>query len=618
MSKRFIALLALVALALGSYIAIFERASVTSKEQNERAGRVLGSFVRDKVEQLSIQRRGTRVVLSRKRQEDGSFAGFHVLEPFVAKADDDAVDQVLGELEWLSARRTLTSISAQDEQRFGLDKPRYRVGYAVGGRSHTLSVGAGDVHGESVYVRLDDAPSAYVVPRTLLEVLDHEPGHFRDKQLFSDLTVAWAQKLSLTRGTANGSFRKQGGRWWVDAQPAVYADDKRIDELLHALSELRAAHFLDATQRVKAEAAAKLVHDRVDVSVVPDETREDQKARQLSLQLAGPCADHSGEQYARVSSSASAEALWVCIADAELQPFTVGSAPLQEPRLFGADISAIESFVLALGQTQLSLARDGETWKARSGSAAERVGAVDRESVEAWLSELAAARALRFVASSAPEAVSFEPRGSLTLELPHGKRERIVFGNLSPRAELPVKRGDEPLVVMFPASLADRLTPSPGRFSSLEVWAARQPSEVVAVEASAQGRARISTLRDGAWSFGAPATPLDELRMRELVRALVDLRARSFVGDQLRAGHGVGGEGAHVKLVLRDGGALSLELGAATDRGAYARVDGRAVVEVGSEVVAAVSELAGGPRAPVPAAEVEDDDEEESAHEHAH
>jgi hypothetical protein len=637
MNKRGIVVLGLVALLLLAYVLLFERASVTSKERSERSGRVLVSFVREKVERLTVQRNGTRVVLSRTPRDDGTFAGFRVLAPYAAKADDDAVDQVLGELEWLSAKRTLDAITPQDEQRFGLSTPRYRVSFEAGRDQHTLAIGHDDVHGDGVYVRVDGEPRAYVVPKSVVDVLAHEPGHFRDKQLFPELTVAWARKLEIVRGTTQHRFSKDDGRWWIAQEPKVYADGKRVDELLHTLSELRAAHYLEPSELAAAKAAFAGDVTRVEVAVVPDETREDKKPRTPVLVIAAPCAAHPGERYARAEPGDGTEAPAVCVAAADLVPLEIGNEPLRELRLFASEVSAVHSFVLAQGKQKLALAREGEHWKAQSGTAAESVGSVDGEAVETWLSDLAAARAVQFAPAS-----DFVATGSLTLELADDKREQLAFGALSASGELPVKRGSEPSLAMFPASVFDRLQPTPGRFVSLELWGKHQPSEVVKIEASAAGRSRVTILDAGQWrvsevgaragvASAAPAAVLDSERVREVVRALVDLRARSYASDQLRPGMGLEGKGTgaaasrsgdaatRLRLGLQDGSALTLELGAATDRGAYARVDGRSIVEVGSDVLAAIVELAGGPRAPEPppqqVGDEHEDEDDEAEHE---
>ncbi|MDB4973268.1 MAG: hypothetical protein JWN48_1609, partial [Myxococcaceae bacterium] len=501
MSKRAILLLALLALALAAYIAVFERDSVTSKERAERVGRVLVSFVRDKVDRLSIQRKGTRVVLVRKKLDDGARAGFEVKEPFAATADDDAVDQVLGELEWLSARRTLDPISPADEKSFGLDAPRYRVSYEAAGESHSLSVGQLDVHGDGVYVQVDREPRAYVVPKSLPETLAREPGDYREKQLFPGLVVAWAQKVELTQESGALTLLKEQGRWWLSGEPKTYASGKELDTLLHALSELRATRYPAVAH---ADALFSEPQQRIAVAVVPDEAREDKQAESFTLEIAGACADHPGERYVRSAARTQSASLVACVREEDLAALPRSVDRLRESRLFGAEASAIARFVLVRGKDTLSLARDGEGWKADADVATEQAGQVDRTAVEAWLSELASARAVSFLPLG-----PFEERGSLTLELSDKKSERIALGDLSAVGELIVRRGDEQQLVSFPGSLFDRLQPTRGRFAPLAVWPGHQPSEVVRVSAHYAAQARVLTLQSGSWRADDPAAVVD-------------------------------------------------------------------------------------------------------------
>lgn len=608
MSKRAIAVLGVITAALLAYVLGFERTSVTSKELAERKGRVLTSFVRDKVERLELERNHKRIVLERKPDDEGELRGFRVLEPFQAEADEDLVDQVLGELEWLSARRTLAGLSAEDEKRFGLHAPRYRVAYAIGGARHVLEVGNEDVHGEGVYTRVDREARAHVVPKTLLDVLKHEPGEFRDKQQLPDLTVAWARKLAIHQ-QAITTLTKEKERWWLELEPRGYADDKRVEALLNALADLRAVRYVEPEQQAQAEAALAAPSVRIEVDVVPDETREDRTAKQLGLAIGGPCLGHEGERYARTLPRGAP----VCIRDQDAQALTVSASELRDLRLIRAEPSAVESFELVRGKDKLAVARDGEKWKADGAP-------VDRDTIDAWLTELGAERASRVFA-----APNFREQGSFTLVALGGKRERISIGE-ERAGELLVKRDDEPVVAAFPASLADRLAPVRTRFASLALWSGHQPSEVQRIEARDRELARTLALRDGAWQSESGA--VDSLRVRELVRALITARARAFVSEQPRANHGFASEPARVRLALGDGSTLTVTLGAATPRGAYARIDEQRVVEVGSELLGLVRELAGGPRAVLAApgqAEApsglqpdleEHEDEEHEDHEH--
>ncbi len=582
MSTRALLVLAVITAALVGYVLAFERGSVTSKELADRAGRVLPSFVREKVERITVQRKGVDVTLARKHEAEG-LGALTMIAPFQVAADSDAGDRLLGELEWLSARRAV-----EDTGQFGLDKPRFRVTYVAGGQTHTLTVGNEDVHGEGLYVRVDQDAKAFVVPRTLLEVIDHDPGYFRDKSLFPELTVAWAHKLEVRNGALLREFEKQDKHWWLPEQR--WADEAKIDEVLRAMSSLRASREVEPKDEATAQAALAQVPLRVSVTVLPDQTREDKKPLLLELDVGGPCG--KDEQYARVA------ARLVCIKASELSVFQLGPGELIEPRLFRAPPNEIERFVISRGKEALAWRREGSKWKSDVDAPA------DVAAIEAWLRDLGAARALRTASRK-----GFVEQGKLRIERVGDQVEELRYGALVDDS-LPVQRGDESLLVQFPASVHDRLAPLRERFQPLALWSGHQPSEVVSFEAKLHDKQRRGTLVDGAWSMGGEQT-------RELVRALIASEAVAYLGDTPRAEHGVSEAARTGKLVfgLRDGQTLGVELGAATSRGVYAK-RGRDVLELSSTTLALIDELAGGP--PAPHAHEEEDEEHDGDEPHVH
>jgi hypothetical protein len=605
MNKRAVIVLSVVAALLVAYVAVFERGSLTSKELSEREDKVLPTFVRAKVDRLEIQRKGKSVVLQRDALEGGELGGWRMLSPTSEPADDDTVDHVLGELEWLAARRTLETLSSGDVSKFGLDKPRYRVRYRAGGAEHTLVIGNQDVHGEGVYVRVAGEPHGYVVPKTLVETLDHDPLHYRSKEFLGEMTIAWAKKLELgsasTPAAAGERIEvvKEGGRFWVSGEPKVLCDAQAVDKLLRSLDDLRAKRFLEPDAAAAAVADLAKPARVAKLTIVPDQDREDREPMLVELQLGGACAGHDKERYAR----AGAKGAPVCIDDEDAKAFEVSAAELRLARAFAAEPSSIERFELVQGAQKLALARDGEGWKA------EGKVAVDREAVEQWLADLGKERALTFLAPGA-----LKEQASLTLHLADDKTERVAVSAPANGSVL-VKRGDEPALVSFPAAFADLFVPSPKRFQALEPWAAQQPSEVTALEARDDKRVRAMTLADGSWKT-SDGTPVDTGQVRELVRALVKVRALSYVTEQPRAEHGLTPPRASLQLQLGADKSLRLDLGAETDRGAYARLDGGSVLEVDRDTVTRVRALAGTQPAPAPPPLEEGEHEDELDEEH--
>src|SRR5262245_44170492 len=124
MARTSIVLL-VVAVALAGYIVLVERGSISSGEREQRKGSALSEFVRARVEKLELQRKGATVVLVRdvNAEPDDPAAEWRVVAPYRAKADQEAIDTLLGELEWLDGRKRLEGIDAEDRKRFGLTTP---------------------------------------------------------------------------------------------------------------------------------------------------------------------------------------------------------------------------------------------------------------------------------------------------------------------------------------------------------------------------------------------------------------------------------------------------------------------------------------------------------------
>ncbi len=620
MSQRAVWILAALTALLVGYVLLFERTSVTSKELEQRRGRVLEKFVRDRVDRLELQRAGKTVVLERKPGEGGTLGVWKMVEPVAGEADQDAVDQILGELEWLSARRTIENVSEEDAKAFGLSAPRYRIWYRVGGERHLLAVGKLDVHSQGVYVRTSDLTRAQVVPKTLTEALDHPPGHFRNKDFLGGAVMAWVRKIERDWGDERLVITRAEASepWWMEPSgetPRGYADEKRVDSLLSALNDLRATRYLEEGPLLTgAKVALAKPELALRVSVIPDAKREDQSPRLVDLRVAGPCPDHPNERLAQGGEKGPV----VCVAADALAAFEGKTQTFRSTNLVGVDTSQIEAFELSSGARKLALKRSGEDW------IAEGKEPVDREAVENWLAEVAAVRAESFVPLTERKETG---RFSFTLAGPKQK-VRVLFA-AEGQEGIPVRRGEEPLLAIFSARLADLLDPAPHRFASLSPWSEQQPSEIGALEARAEAFSRALALANGAWAVAGKAlAPEAELRVRELVKTLLKTRALGYVRERPRPEFGLD-KPSGVLVLTRKAAAekpastLRLELGARGERGIYARFDGGPVLEVDARVLGFLRELAGGaasaelaPGADARSGEDHDDEHDEHGHDH--
>jgi hypothetical protein len=605
LSKRFVAVLAVLVLALGGYVLVFERGSLTSKQLDERKSKALRTFVRDQVSRLSVTRAGATIALERKQEADGSFAPWKLTAPAGGPADQDTVDKLLGELEWLAPRRVLDDVSAADRAKFGLDKPRFRFGYRSAGTDYVVSVGGVDANGESHYMSVAGEPSVYVVPKTVIEALDHEVSQFRAKEFLGDITSAWAQRVTLRSGDQTLTLQKEDERWWLLNEPKSWADTQRVEQLVAALDSLRALRFLEGPARMEALVDLGRAAHSIELHVIPDTHREDKAAQRFLLRLGGACKGHEGERYAQAGEGDP-----VCVRAEDVVRLEASEPELRQMGLLGVDPSQIEAIALSAGSDSWSFKREGEKWLGQG------LPTSDREAVEMWLNDLSAERASAVVPALA------KAKGTrLLLTLGSGKKLGLTADSSAPDQVL-VQRDGEPVALRFPAALADLLRPMARRFAGLALWPSLQPSQVTGISAQSGKLTRKLALVDGNWVVSGKGAPAVEgLQLRELVRDVAKLSALSIVAEHARPEHGVDGSGVALNLELGAGKSALLELGAATPRGVLARVDHAYVVLLGPEVTGLVQELAGGEpvaRAAGSAEAGEDEDEDEHEDAHAH
>ena len=597
MSKRAIWGLFAVVVALIAYIFIFERSSITSGELIERKARALPTFVRDRVTEFDIERGGDKLVLKRVDLEQGDLSPWLLGETGKVEADQDAVDAVLGELEWLSARRTLTDVTDKDLKQFGLDKPRGRIGYKVGSARYVVALGSSDVHDENVYARLDDETTVLVVPKTVVEALDHDRDHFRSKRFLESLTLSWVPEARVTHKGVEHVVQKEGERWWYMTGMKSHANVGQVQRLLNTVEQLRATRFVPDAPPI-AEPAIRVV-----VREVPPQDREDKKPRQVELLIGGPCPGHEKERLASAADSSER----VCVKAEDVKVFEQAEY-LRDHDLLPADPSQVESIHLDVGGTERSIKRDEEKWVSVGSSDLP----LDREAVEAWLNDVQAIQSSLFE----PLPADFAPIEVVRFGLLDDQSRTLALGPPDAREMVKVRRDDEPLVIVISATDAQRLHAIPERFASLTLWPDVQPSQVQAIHARIGSHDRTLTLVDEAWTPKKGPKVTDPQRIRRLVRDVLKTRAISRVGDQALPAYQLDSPQALVELTLAGGDTLRLAVGKSSSAvGLYARSETGAVFEVDASLLRGqLEELAGAPAKP----EQADDSGELELDEHGH
>jgi hypothetical protein len=582
--------LAVVAAALLGYILVFERGTISSGEREQRKANALSEFVRERVARLEIQRKGVTIALARDPEapveEDAAL--WRVEKPYRAEADQDAVETLLGALEWLDGRRKLEGITAEDRKRFGLQTPRFRLWFTVGKTRVPVLIGKPSPRGEGVYMSASDPTTAWVVGKELVEALDHEPGDYHTKELHDGVLVATTIGLSLRDAQGERAARKgDDGLWRFERGAAGLASAPAIGAIIDALDGLRARRFAAAS--VKDAARYGLDEPRIELQLrtttleqpAPG-SKEKPKRTQSSLRVrvGAACAGHTAESYVAIDDASTVH----CAADEDLNKLAKPLADLRETRLLPLEEGDVWDVHVARGDLQLALTRSEERWSyelKRGGKVASK-GEARANAANDWLKALRAAHATRL------DLPAGDRKGGAVLAARFGRGKdrpplELQVMTAGP-GEVTVHRGDEPGAVAFAAGALDLLAPQVAPFRALKlVDNAAAALQRLEVRRGAESETLVQT--EGGFRVEAPVkVPADGVASPEIARLLGSLEAVRFVADAAAPAHGL--QAPSLVVVAEYPAAatqrVTVRFGAPTEGGRFAELVGTPGVFVAS------------------------------------
>ena len=249
--------------------------------------RNLVDLKRDDVVRMVLKTGDTTIRMDRAETPEGADPRWVLAEPTSARADPDAVSELLRTAVGLMAADFVAD-GIEDPSRYGLAKPRlvltlYKEGLAPKAdeekeddatkgekkdeapepvKAVTLAFGGwADLKQEAVYARLDDADTVVSVEKRDFAKLDKTLADLRDRHVLAlDKDRASEVAVDVPAGLAEGdqavayTLAKRDGTWHVDMKDRkeMRADSGAVDSLLKELDELKVLYFAEGD---KAEAA---------------------------------------------------------------------------------------------------------------------------------------------------------------------------------------------------------------------------------------------------------------------------------------------------------------------------------------------------------------------------
>lgn len=300
MKPRALLVLAVVVAALGAFIWFVERDLPSTDERGARAKRVLPLEV-EEVTALEIRVEGAVTRLERAEapaasggeEEDENVLDvpapveWRLVAPLSARADADAVSDLIDELTGLEKERTLEDVEPAD---LGLDPPRASVTLTAGGEDHVLRVGESVPASSNLIVGVDDRAEAFVVADSFWEALVQPAGDWRSREAFAaDRDDIEAIEL---RGAVEVRLRRDDEVFRVEAPYRDEASEEKVGDLMAALTGLEIATFLDGPLDPQALGLAppaatvtvRLAGDDAPVEIaVGSPVGDDESARNVAL-----------------------------------------------------------------------------------------------------------------------------------------------------------------------------------------------------------------------------------------------------------------------------------------------------------------------------------------------
>lgn len=167
-------------------------------------------------------------------------ADWEIIQPVHAKADTFTAGDLVREICSLQSHAQVGSDVAT-----GVDQPSYRVELTdKDGKITKLAVGEKSGVGDNLYVRVDDNKKTDVVSADLETYLTKSLNDYRDMNLVSTSSTQ-IDRLTLEHAGRKIALVRKGAQWEMVSPDHWSVDSSQMEDLLTALTSLRAVDFVD-------------------------------------------------------------------------------------------------------------------------------------------------------------------------------------------------------------------------------------------------------------------------------------------------------------------------------------------------------------------------------------
>lgn len=225
-------ILLVVALGLGAYIYFVE--SKRNPSDLEKKDKVF-TIDSSKIDSIEVKAASGETTTLKKNGTD-----WQIVAPDTMDADASAVTTLVSTLESLEVSRVVSD-NPSSVKEYGLDPPKYVVGYKLAGETafHKLDVGDKTPTGSDLYARVEGQPKLLLVGAFNGDSLNRTPFDLRDKTVLK-FQRDGVDTLKLEGGTGPAvDLTRKADEWRLTAPTAAKADFGTVDGIVGTLAGAR-------------------------------------------------------------------------------------------------------------------------------------------------------------------------------------------------------------------------------------------------------------------------------------------------------------------------------------------------------------------------------------------
>jgi hypothetical protein len=193
-------------------------------------------FQRTATNRFELRQGNSKIVCQKNANSE-----WEITEPVAQKAEGPAVDDFLFRVDALKAIAFVDD-APKNLQPYGLDVPSIQVSFMVP-NAETVILRVGNIKGDNVYVKSENAKPVFLVKKDLLDLLGMGVAGLRNKNVLN-FNIDDATKLSLTHGDVNLTCQKQRTNWRLTHPVQEDAANGAVNGVIYQIYQLTVEKFL--------------------------------------------------------------------------------------------------------------------------------------------------------------------------------------------------------------------------------------------------------------------------------------------------------------------------------------------------------------------------------------